>query len=242
MSAYMETAKAQFENANSLRDYPFRDGCTLVDDLGRALSANVIVDLRMFVPADIPDGVPSACPEVKMTSVHLSPSMVSACFVSKFDGKTGALSVTVAKENLKPYVPYRMEKLAGSADMGGVVTFGEIDLPGFPETYRFGDLNANSMVHPCCVASMAPAKLRSFLDPRSGTRISGDVQMAFSGYVESEKSGKSFKLSLAEGAAETLVSKCEGLPDGVGPCGATPIRTINGIRPDDDGNIVLWFH
>ena len=27
MSAYMETAKAQFENANSLRDYPFRDGC-----------------------------------------------------------------------------------------------------------------------------------------------------------------------------------------------------------------------
>ena len=242
MSAYIHMAAAQFENANALRSYPFRDGSTLVDDLGRRLPDNVVADLHMFVPADMEDGVGVAAPEVRMTSVHLSQSMVSVCFVSRFGGMSSALSVTVAAANLRPYVPYRMDKLAGAYDIGGIVTFGEIDLPGFPETYRFDPLGSAAVVHPCCVAAAKPAGLRSFVDRRSGERVSGDVEVGFSGYVDAEKNGKSFRLSLSEGAASELASTCRALSDGVGPCGATPIRTINGIRPDEDGNIVLWFH
>ena len=242
MSAYIQMATAQFENANTLRDYPFQEGSTLVDDLGRRLPDNVVADLHMFVPADMEDGVGVAAPEVRMTSVHLSRSMVSVCFVSKFGGVSSALSVTVAAANLRPYVPYRLEKLVGSYDVGGIVTFGEMELPGFPETYRFDPLGSAAVVHPCCVAAAKPAGLRSFFDRRSGERVSGDARIDFSGYVDAEKDGKSFRLSLSEGAASELMSTCEGLSDGVGPCGATPIRTINGIRPDDDGNIVLWFH
>lgn len=242
MSAYIHMATAQFENANALRNYPFKEGSTLVDDLGRELPRNVISDLRMFVPADVQEGVQTEFPEVKMTSVHMSQSMVSVCFSSKFGGVINALSVTVAAANLRPYVPYRMEKLVGSYDIGGVVTFGEIELPGMPETYRFKPLYGNADVHPCCVAACRPAALRSFVDRRSGERLSGDVKIRFSGYVDTEGNGKSFRLSLADGAAAELASRCEELEGGVGVCGATSIKTINGIRPDDDGNIVLWFH
>lgn len=241
MSAHVEAA-VQFENANALRNYPFAEKCSLVDNMGRPLPANVVVDLRMLVPANVPEGIQTESPEVSMTSVHLSQAMVSVCFVSNFRGRTSALSVTVAAGDLKPYVPYRLEKLVGSEDIGGIVTFGEIELPGFPETYRFSPAIGNAIVHPCCVVAASPARLRGFFDPRSGNRISGDVNIGFSGYVESEKSGEAVRLSLADGAASELASKCEGLADGAGVCGATPIRTINGIRPDEDGNIVIWFH
>ena len=220
MSAYIHMATAQFENANALRNYPFREGCALVDDLGRRLPRNVIADLRMFVPADVQNGVPSEFPEVRMTSVHLSQSMVSVCFSSKFGEVLSALSVTVAAGNLKPYFPYRMEKLAGSHDIGGVVTFGEMELPGMPETYRFNPSAGNADVHPCCIAACKPAALS----------------------VDVERAGKSFRLSLEDGAAAELASRCDELEGGVGVCGATSIKTINGIRPDEDGNIVLWFH
>ena len=139
------------------------------------------------------------------------------------------------------FTPFLIDNLAGTGKET-FVTFGEMELPGFPETYRFDPLGSAAVVHPCCVAAAKPAGLRSFFDRRSGERVSGDARIDFSGYVDAEKDGKSFRLSLSEGAASELMSTCEGLSDGVGPCGATPIRTINGIRPDDDGNIVLWFH
>lgn len=265
MSGYSmrsDTAIAQFENDNALRNYPFWEGSSLVDDQGRSLSKNVVVDLHMIVPADIevppdehgdrPDFVNVELPYVKMTSVHLSKSMVSACFASAFNGDTSALSVTVSAENFRPYVPYRLNKLVGSYDIGGIVTFGEIEFPDFPETYRFNPngiegnsfnpLGLNAVIHPSCVAVSKAPRLRSIVDSRSGARLNGDVGIDFSGFIKASKSGNKFLLELEDGAASMLMSKCAGLQESADLCGATPIRSINGIRPDEDGNIVLWFH
>ena len=245
MAVYVDMDSAQFENANSLRLYPFAEGASLLDENGREMSRDVIVDLHIVAPANLGD--PSeiisgqdALPVVALSSLHLSSHMVSACF------KCGnvAMSVTVAKENFKPYFPYRLEKLAGSEDVGGIVTFGDIAFPGFPETYFFRnrfDGDVGVVVHPCCVAVAKPPALRSFVDPRSGEKLSGDVEIGFSGYVKSERSGKSFALSLEDGADVELASEC-AKANGVGACGATPIVSINGVHPDEDGNIVLWFH
>ena len=79
------------------------------------------------------------------------------------------------------------------------------------------------------------------MDRRSGESLSGDVQIDFSGYVNSEKSGKSFRLALDDGASVELASECAKV-SGADACGATPIVSINGVRPDENGNIVLWFH
>ena len=79
------------------------------------------------------------------------------------------------------------------------------------------------------------------MDPRSGESVSGDAEIAFSGHVSASRSGKSFVLSLENGSDVELASEC-AMASGHDVCGATPIRSINGIRPDKDGNIVLWFH
>jgi hypothetical protein len=163
--------------------------------------------------------------------------MVSACFKSEFEGKARALAVTVAAGDFRPYMPYMLDRLYGSEDIGGVVTFGDIDFPGFPETYFFDD----AIVHPCCVAAAKPAGLRSIVDRRTGEMLSGDVRMSFSGHIVSNKDGKMFSLSLENGSANELASECVG-GTSAGTCGATPIKSINGVAPDKEGNIVLWFH
>lgn len=233
MALYVDTAAAQFENVNSLRSYPFSDGCRLVDRGGSVLTNDAVVDVRIFAPASH-DG---ERPSVKMTSFHMSGSMVSVCFSSESESGKCALAAIVSAEDFRPYFPYRLEKLAGTLDAGGVVTFGNIEFPGFPKTYFFDD----ATVHPCCVVLSRPAGLRSIFDPRSGESLNGDVEMSFSGHVVSERKGKSFSLKIEDDSRSQLSSECRPGP-GVGVCGATPIRSINGVAPDDDGNIVLWFH
>ena len=242
MAVHADMAAAQFENVNELRRYPFTEDASLAD-----LLLGTITDVGIVVPADVPvnGGVfksfdPVPAPVVEMTSVHLSPSMVSVCFRSVFDGKTSALSVTVSSATFRPYFPYRLEKLFGSDDIGGFVSFGDIRFPDNPETYRFD----GATVHPSCVAMAKPAGLRRITDRRSGTSISGDVRISFSGYVDVQSDAgdpKSVSLSLAEGAETELASDCIDM-SGSNPCGATPIRSINGVQPDEEGNIVLWFH
>lgn len=244
MGVYVDMAYAQFENVNSLRMYPFADGSSLVDKDGKELTRDAVVDLHMVVPSglEVPSDIldQSALPSVSMTSMHISEHMVSVCFRCG----DSALSVTVSRDNFRPYFPYRLDKLVGSDDIGGVVTFGDIDFPGSPDTYFFRDRyegDVGIIVHPCCVAVSKPPALRRFIDPRSGESVSGDVEIDFSGYVKSVKSGKSFHLSLEDGADVDLASEC-AKASGADVCGATPIVSINGVRPDENGNIVLWFH
>jgi len=240
--------EAQFENVNSLRNYPFAEGESIVDRYGRELPKDVIVDLHIVAPcsaANPQEGfVPSEAPDIRLSSVHISKYMLSACFVARRGPDQCALSVSVSAESFMPYFPYRLEKLAGTNDAGGIVTFGNLEFPGFPETYFFKDRFAGDSgvaVHPCCIASTKPSGVRRLIDRRSGESISGDVEIGFSGYVLSRSDGKRFNLYLDKGADSELASECAKI-SGSDACGATPISTINGIRPDDDGNIVIWFH
>lgn len=241
MNVFSEMSGAQFENVNSLRTYPFAGSASLADRLGRELGRDVIVDVHLCVVSgqDAPASgfAPSDGPVARLASVHLSGAMVSACFTSSFGGRKDSLSVTVSRDGFAPYVPYRLESLCGSADTGGVVTFGDFAFPEAPETYFFG----NAVVHPCCVSCARPPALRRIVDPRSGDSVSGDVSIGFSGHVSSAYENGAFRLSLEEGSAEYLASACAKI-SGDDACGATPIASINGVRPDEDGNIVLWFH
>ena len=241
MEVFEETSNAQFENLNGLRKYPFAESASIAGKDGKEFPLDVVVDLHLFVRSDMqrPSSgfVVSGKPVARLISAHLSQSMVSVCFSSVCGNYKDFLSVTVARERFEPYVPYRLEVLSGSEDSGGIVTFGDIDFPGTQETYFFDDAE----ISPFCISASMPAALRSVIDPRSGSRISGDVNIRFSGYVVSEKNGNSFKLSLEDGAGSELASEC-AIATGPEVCGATPISSINGVFPDEEGNIVLWFH
>lgn len=241
MSVYSDNAIAQFENVNSLRRYPFSDECSLVSRDGRELPKDVIVDAHFFVPCEFgrfDDGVASSLvAPVRMSCVHMSPSMISVCFVYGYENVKYALSATVATSSFKPYRPVRLERIAGTEDAGGIVTFGDVEFPGFPETYFFD----SAFVHTGCVVASKPVPVRKFVDPRSGNTISGDVEVEFGNFVKASREENKFRLSLEEGAADALASECAEA-NGYNTCGATPINSINGVRPDEYGNIVLWFH
>lgn len=233
MAAYVDTECAQFENVNEMRNFPFSESASLVDRTGKELPACAVSDLHIV--ASVLDGEEDVV--AKMSSMHVSEHMVSACFVVLARGTSRAASVTVSMDRFRPYYPYRLNPLGSSDGIGGVVSFGNIRAGNSPETY-FLD---GAVVHPCCVAVTRRPAVTAFVDKRSGERLSGNVGISFSGYVSASSDGGKFRLSLEKGADSELASEC-AKASGSEVCGATPIRSINGVRPDDDGNIVIWFH
>ena len=233
MAVYVDMEDAQFENVNELRIYPFSEDSSLADRSGKLLPEGAISDARFVVPMSAGGDIPV----VRLSSIHVSSSMVSACFVSSAGEENCAMSVTVSASAFRPYFPYRLENLAGTSCAGGVVSFGNIVAGDGPETYFL----ENAKIHPCCVSPIERPGVIRFVDRRSGESVSGDVAISFSGYVSSSADGKKFKLGLESGASSELASECAKIT-GSEACGATPISSINGVRPDDDGNIVLWFH
>lgn len=246
MSVHVDIGDAQFENLNTLRSYPFVDGCDMACNGNSEFPMDAIADAHFVAPAVIgndssessSDSFGYEClPTVRLSSLHMSVGMISACFTSRCGSDISALSVTVTRDRFVPYYPYRLEKLAGSEDIGGVVAFGPVEFPDSPKTY----FPNNAKIHGCCVSVSRPPALRKIVDPRSGDSLSGDIGIDFSGHVSAKRNGNVFALALEDGSGAELASEC-AMISGDDACGATPIRSINGIRPDEDGNIVLWFH
>ena len=241
MSVQTDMGAAQFENINALRSYPFVDGTVLVDKTGKTFPQDAIVDVHIVAPCQFPktedNFVQPELPHVSLISAHLSKHLISVCFISEFKGKKCALSATVSGSSFEPYTPVRLEKLTGSEDIGGVVTFGNVELPWNHEVYFFDSIS----VHPECVSIFKSPQLRKIVDIRSGESVSGDVSLTFSRYIQAQKDGSNITLTLEDGADKILASEC-AKANGYETCGATPIKSINGIRPDSEGNIVLWFH
>jgi hypothetical protein len=219
----------QFENANEGRSYPFEDNSVLEADSGAVLPDEVVADMHLVIPRGS---------SARLSSVYISPYMVSLCVA--VDGQRGAALSCMAKASeFRPYVPYRLEKLTGSEDVGGIVTFGQIDFQAAAGSYRFTARQIR--VAECAVSRYTPAKLRRIVDPRTGDSVSGDVSIDFPSYVEASRSEEGVSLSLAEGANDILLPRCDRIAAD-NPCGATPVKSINGVRSDDKRRIVLWFH
>lgn len=221
----------QFENANEGRAYPFAENASLEAEDGKILNPEVITDVHLVIPKQA---------SAFLSSVYISEKIISACIKVTFkDKEPSALSVIVKFEDFQPYTPYRLEKLTGGEDIGGVITFGSIRPEDYGGTYRFPD---NALYfEDSTVSKFTPAKVRSFIDDRSGNSINGDVTLKFSSYLIPYKEEGALKLKLTEGAKETLLTKCDREKD-INACGATPITSINGVAPDSKDRIVIWFH
>ena len=219
----------QFENANEGRSYPFEDDAVLESDSGAVLPDEVVADMHLVIPRGT---------SARLSSAYISPHMVSIC-VSVHGSREAAMSCIVKASELVAYTPYRLEKLTGSEDVGGIVTFGKIDFQAAAGSYRFSAKRIG--IAESAVSRYTPARLRRIVDPRTGKSVSGDVDIDFSTYIEASRLDGGVRLSLSEGANDVLLSKCyRDVVDN--PCGATPIERINGVKSDDKRRIVLWFH
>ena len=211
------------------------DGTRLIDTTGREFPQDAIVDVHISIPFN------AACPIVKLSSAYISDSLISVCFTheSETNGNKSviALSAIVSKSSFSPYTPIRLENVTGVDGAGGIVTFGDVTFNSLPEQYSFNSV----IVHPCCVLAVNQPNVKRFIDNRSGDSISGDASISFSNYIVAQKSSDGISLKLKDGAAATLASECSKAT-GYNICGSTPVKSINGVKPDSDGNIVLWFH
>lgn len=224
-------AVMQFENANEGRSYPFADNATLVSDSGEVLPDGVVADMHLVVPKGM---------DASLASVYLSGRMLSVCIKVESAGKVvAALSRTVKADVFEPYVPYAMEKLTGSEDVGGVVTFGQVEFPSVPTVYRFS--RKRIPLAESAVAKYTPAKLRKIVDDRTGESVSGDVKVKFSAHVDVSRDEDGVHLVLRQGSNDVLLPACDRVVHS-DPCGATPVQSINGVLPDDKDRIAIWFH
>lgn len=224
-------AIVQFENANEGRSYPFADNVRLISTNGDKMPENIISDMRIVAPVGT---------NASVTSVYISANILSVCVrLTGVGHQDAALSVIVKTSEFVPYIPYRMEKLTGSEDVGGVVTFGNIEFPARPKSYRFEGNEA--MLSECVISNYEPAALRRLIDDRNGEYVVGNVKLNFQSYVTAIKDVNRIKLVLKDGASSELMSDCDKNKP-VNSCGATPINSINGIEPDKYKRIVLWFH
>lgn len=221
----------QFENANEGRSYPFADNAILKSDDGKDLGENVISDMHLSIP--------KSC-NAYLSSVYISDSLVSVCVrVVDVMNNVSAMSCIIKGSDFEPYRPYALEKLSGSEDIGGVVTFGAIDFISEKGSYKF----SNNLIEiaDSAVSKYTPAKLRKIIDDRTGEYVSGDIDLEFSSYIKATKENGGIKLELMPGANDALLSKCDkNVVEN--PCFADPVKTINGVAPDSKNRIVIWFH
>lgn len=219
-------ATIQFENVNEGRSYPFSDESIIPFD------ENTIVDLSIVAPKGA---------TAWLSSVYLSKNLISLCVRVVVGTSAKALSVIVKADEFEPYIPYRLEKVGSSEDIGGMVTFGNIRLAEFiePKTYKFAE--GKITFAPPVLMEYVPAAVRKFLDPRNGETVNGDVEFSFSAHVVASQGERGVKLSLKEGSNDLLLPKCEREAP-VNACGATPVTSINGVKPDAENRIAIWFH
>jgi len=221
----------QFENVNEGRSYPFDDNAVLSSSDGKILSEDIIADMHVVIPTGN---------NAYLSSVYISKDLLSVCIkIYKDNAVTGALSTHLARDSFSPYIPYRMEKLTGSEDIGGIITFGHDPFSATVGVYRFEDRSVR--IVDSAVSRYVPAGLRSIIDDRTGDHLEGDIKIEFPAHVVVDKDGRNYKLNLKSKSATMLMSSCEKAKP-VNACGATPITSINGVSADDQNRLVIWFH
>jgi hypothetical protein len=217
----------QWENENELRWYPFESGCSGFDS-----AIDVVSDISI-VSENLGTGV------FRLYSVYVGPEMVSVSFS---DG-TDVLVCTVQKDDFEPYKPYGMNSVSGSAS--GICSFGNID---FSKTVYAKPGNNGPIVLQTLVVRVDRGNLFGFKDDLTGDVLTGDVRFVFPSGADVTKGFTShgywevqtFFVGLSSWMDENLVSDCDE-KDNLKPGDLSPIRSINGVKPDDHGRIALVF-
>ena len=218
----MQEHVLQWENESALRKYPLADGSSGIDDLGRALPDDFIVDLSMTSFSTLRN--------LRLSGAYSGPSVVSVVF----SDDSGPVAHATAR---KPEVG--VVALEPDRDgVSGTVEFGNVDFTG---SFRFSSFGQSGIL-PFCVLEFPECGVVEFVDDTSGEKAEGDVSFNF---------GRAVLVSIARDNETNVVtltpstSMAKSLSTGCVPtdlntaCIAPVIRTFNGVSPDEDGAIAI---
>lgn len=231
MNDASHTISPEWHNENALRAYPLADDCRAAE----VIPTWLIVDLHVTVD--------QAYDAVFVSSAYLSETLVSVAIsgVSGANPPVGLLTRTVTRDELEPGRAYTLDSLDGLSC--GLVTFGEIPADAVAFKSSFTEEEAPLAEH-AVVRVNAPG-VTKLVDPVHGTEASGLIDLSgnseFRTYLDpSDKTGKTIIIELTDLYRDLTTSSCSALPS-YDACGETPIKSINGVTPEDDGTLHLRF-
>lgn len=223
MSSYV-----QWYNANESRDYPFKEGASLVSAGGMRLPTNLIVDMSLLVPDGYAENV--YCPYIKITPNIISLGVASA--------GAGLFMATFARSAIVPYVAYQLDTLIPG--LGGWVVFGSY-VAKSNELYRFSGYEASAI----------DSKVLHIVEVPPVTKIIklGEPTSRYLAKVVNLVAGSDVKIYKHETAPNVIVVELTNSASFIGPCNPriditgdrVSLHSINKVRPTDDGIITIRF-
>ena len=224
------TSYIQWYNENEGRAYPLSEMASHVADNGAILPDDVIVDLGLTVDPRYTD--------VRVSSVRITPRLVTVGISS---ASAGLLVGTFVRDAVQPYTAYA---LTGVVDnVSGWVVFGT-HRAVTTEDYRFAtpaqsaievrairNIEALPVSGICKAGGNPEAVLRGVVRLRGGAGVT---------VVKDPFEPQAVLVSLTPDIIHNIISPCN-FPATRNICKNAPIRTINGVPCDSDGNLTVRF-
>ena len=235
MISTTHTVSPEWQNENALRAYPLEDDAPAA----AVLPAWLLSDLRVTCRTDIT--------RVYVSSAYLSETLVSVA-VSGDSGPgtapVGLLSRTVTRDELEPFRTYSMDRMSDVAS--GAVVFGEV--PAGAEPFRFRFKAGEALVVEAAIVRVRAPGVAALVDPYHGTRATGIIDLSGNSEFRTSigKEGQdddplhTIVFTLVNTYRDISTSVCDATPSH-DACDATPVKSINGVPPDENGTITLRF-
>jgi len=231
MMSPTHTISPEWQNENALRAYPLEDDAPAAS----VLPAWLLSDIRVTCP--------HVYKTVYVSSAYVSDTLVSVA-VSGVTGEEGAqpvglLARTVTRDELEPFRTYSMDRM--SAGASGAVAFGEVP-PGTAPFHLAFSADEAPLVEAAIVRAETPG-VAKIVDPYHGTEATGIIDLSgnseFRTAVDAEDP-QTIVFTLSDTYRDVTTSVCDATPS-KDACGETPVKSINGVAPDENGTITLRF-
>lgn len=222
----IQVSNIEWEDSNLLRKYPVAEESTCVDDAGTRLDTGVIQDLSIVTY--------TALVNPRIGSVYIGKSIVSVTIMDDL----GPVAVFTEAGDVSG------KSISPTQSRRGVfarITLGETKNP---TNLRFSDVR-QSGIHEFCIVDASSSCVTAFIDDTSGKEFSGDMELVFRAGIKCDiKNNNTIDptvvLSAADSLEKTLSSGC--VPTDLNKsCVAPVIQTINGVKPNEFGEIAIVF-
>lgn len=221
------TQSPEWHNENALRAYPLEDDCRAAS----VLPTWLLTDVRVSVGAEYDT--------VFLSSAYLSDTLVSVAVSGVAGGgrPVGLLARTVTRDELAPGRSYAFDSLDGHAS--GTVAFGTIPDGSVPFKLSFSGeesaLAANAVAH-----VRRPGVLR-LVDRAHGTSATGIIDLSGNSEFRTYRGpAGEIVIELTDLYRDATTSVCSASPS-FDNCGETPVSSVNGVTPDEEGVLRLKF-
>lgn len=218
----INTTGLQYEDANALRKYPISEDATCLDDSGLVFPPDIVVDMCAVAFSSVVG--------MYLSYIHVGDRLLSAA-VSDGAGVVATLTVVDYKDNSE----YVMDSNRSGVYVS--MSFGKLREHSH-STYRFSSA-MQAGIHKFCVVEIQGGLVESIVDDSSGETFSGPVSFVFSGGISAkvDESGV-VKLLASDSIEKTLSGGCTPT-DLNKSCVVPVIQSINGIKPNEFGEIAI---